>query len=183
MPISRVDENCPPKLQVTSGLRQRGMTTVLACTLWIQLHVVTLSLLNETFQLSSKFKALGNMAAFSLNQNLFTIFLLDQMLKNLPAMQETQVLSLTREDPLEKGMATDSCILAWRIPWTEESGSPCSCKEYDMTEQQTLLLCQFQVYSIVILYFCRLYSIISYYKIITIIPCAIQYPCLSRCTC
>ena len=63
------------------------------------------------------------------------------MLKNLPAMQETQVLSLTREDPLEKGMATDSCILAWRIPWTEESGSPWSCKEYDMTEQQTLLLC------------------------------------------
>ena len=41
------------------------------------------------------------------------------MVKNLPAMQETQVGSLHREDPLEKGMATHSSILAWRIPWTE----------------------------------------------------------------
>ena len=45
-----------------------------------------------------------------------------QRVKNLPAMQETQVQSLGREDPLEKGMATNSCILAWRIPWTEEPG-------------------------------------------------------------
>ena len=37
-------------------------------------------------------------------------------------MQETQVLSLGQEDPLEKGMANDSSILAWRIPWTEEPG-------------------------------------------------------------
>ena len=44
------------------------------------------------------------------------------MVKNLPAMQEIQVLSLGWEDPLEKGMATHSSILAWRIPWTEESG-------------------------------------------------------------
>ena len=43
--------------------------------------------------------------------------------KNLPAMPETWVLSLGREDPLEKGMATHSIILAWRIPWTEEPGS------------------------------------------------------------
>ena len=42
------------------------------------------------------------------------------MVKNLPAMQETQVRSLGREDPLEKGTATHSSILAWRIPWTEE---------------------------------------------------------------
>ena len=40
----------------------------------------------------------------------------------LPAVQETQALSLGREDPLEEGMATYSCILAWRIPWTEETG-------------------------------------------------------------
>ena len=40
--------------------------------------------------------------------------------KNLPAMQETWVQSLGREDPLEKGMATHFSILAWRIPWTEE---------------------------------------------------------------
>ena len=41
-----------------------------------------------------------------------------QMVKNLPAMQETQVQSLGWEDPLEKGMATHSIILAWRILWT-----------------------------------------------------------------
>ena len=42
--------------------------------------------------------------------------------KNLPAVQETHVWSLGREDPLEKGMTTHSSILAWRIPWTEEPG-------------------------------------------------------------
>ena len=45
-----------------------------------------------------------------------------QRLKHLPAMRETQVRSLGWEDPLEKEMATHSCILAWRIPWTEELG-------------------------------------------------------------
>ena len=44
------------------------------------------------------------------------------MVKNLPAMQETWVLSLGQEDPLEKERATHSSILAWRIPWTEEPG-------------------------------------------------------------
>ena len=43
-----------------------------------------------------------------------------QAVENLPAMQETQVLYLGQEDPLDKGMATHSSILAWRIPWTEE---------------------------------------------------------------
>ena len=43
-----------------------------------------------------------------------------QRVKNLPAMQETQVQSLGQEDPLEEGMATHSSTLAWRIPWTEE---------------------------------------------------------------
>ena len=43
-----------------------------------------------------------------------------QTVKNLPAMQEIQVLLLGREDPLEKEMVTLSSILAWRIPWTEE---------------------------------------------------------------
>ena len=46
------------------------------------------------------------------------VSLVAQMVKNLPAMQETQV----QEDPLEKEMATHSCILAWKIPWTEEPG-------------------------------------------------------------
>ena len=44
------------------------------------------------------------------------------MVKNLPAMQETLVQALAQEDLLEKGMATDSSILAWRIPWIEEPG-------------------------------------------------------------
>ena len=45
-----------------------------------------------------------------------------QMVKNLPAVQETQVPCLGQEDPPEKGMATHSSILVWRIPWTEEHG-------------------------------------------------------------
>ena len=58
--------------------------------------------------------------------------LLAQLVKNPPAMQETWVQSLAWEDPLEKGMATHSSILAWRIPWTVYS--PWGCKESDMTE-------------------------------------------------
>ena len=49
-------------------------------------------------------------------------FLVAQTVKNLPAMQETRVQSLGQEDPLEKGMATHSSVLAWEIPWTEEPG-------------------------------------------------------------
>ena len=45
-----------------------------------------------------------------------------QLVKNLPAMRETWVRSLVWEDPLEKGKATHSSILAWRMPWTEETG-------------------------------------------------------------
>ena len=48
--------------------------------------------------------------------------LVAQMVNNPPAIQETQVQSLGQEDPLEKGMATHSSILAWRIPWTEKVG-------------------------------------------------------------
>ena len=48
--------------------------------------------------------------------------LVAQTVKNLPARQETQVQSLGWKDPLEKGMATKSTILAWRIPWIEEPG-------------------------------------------------------------
>ena len=46
-----------------------------------------------------------------------------QIVTNQPAMKETLVCSLGQEDPLEKGMATHSSILAWRIPWTEEPGA------------------------------------------------------------
>ena len=62
------------------------------------------------------------------------------MLKNLLAMQETQVQSLGQADPLEKGMTTHSSILAWRIPRTEEPGgpSPWDHKESDTAEQLKL---------------------------------------------
>ena len=65
-----------------------------------------------------------------------------QSVKSLPAMWKTRVQSLGREDPLEKGTATHSSILAWRIPWTEEPGgySPWGHKESHTTEQLTLSL-------------------------------------------
>ena len=50
----------------------------------------------------------------------YWVFLVAQMIRNLPAMREPWIQSLGREDPLEKGMATHSSILAWRIPWTVE---------------------------------------------------------------
>ena len=55
------------------------------------------------------------------------------MVKNLPAMWETQVQSLGQEDPLEKETATHSSILALRIQWTEEP-RPWGCRELDTTE-------------------------------------------------
>ena len=68
--------------------------------------------------------------------------LVAQMVKSLPAVRETQVRSLGQEDPLEKEVATNSSILAWKIPWMEEPGklySPWGHKELDMTEQLHLL--------------------------------------------
>ena len=63
-----------------------------------------------------------------------------QTVKNLPAMQVTQVGSLGWEDPLEEETATHSSILTWRIPWTKKLQSPRGCKELDMIEQLTLSL-------------------------------------------
>ena len=62
--------------------------------------------------------------------------LVAQTIKNLPAMWETWVPSLGREDPLDKEMATHSSVLSWRIPWTEKpvNYSPRGHKELDMTE-------------------------------------------------
>ena len=58
------------------------------------------------------------------------------MVKNLPAVQETQIWSLGQEDPLEKEMATHPSIFAWRIPWTEEPGGlqPTGSQELDTSE-------------------------------------------------
>ena len=64
------------------------------------------------------------------------VSLVTQTIKNLPAMRDTHVRSMGQEDPLEKGMATHSSILAWRIPWTGEPGrhDPWGCKESDTTD-------------------------------------------------
>ena len=59
--------------------------------------------------------------------------LVAQTVKNLPAMQETPVRSLGQEDALEKGVATHSSILAWRIPWTEEPGGLPSTESQSQT--------------------------------------------------
>ena len=55
-----------------------------------------------------------------------------QMVKELPAMQEIQVQSLDQDDPVEKEMATQSNVLAWEIPWTEESGGLQSMGSQDL---------------------------------------------------
>ena len=64
-----------------------------------------------------------------------------QMIKNLPAIQKTQVCSIGQEEPLEKGMAIHSSILAWRIPWTEEPDGPqsrgCKVRHYQATNTFT----------------------------------------------
>ena len=73
---------------------------------------------------------------------LIWVSLVAQMVMSLLAVQEIWVQSLVQEDPLEKGVATHSSILAWRIPWTEDivGHSPWGCKESDMTEQVKLSL-------------------------------------------
>ena len=85
-----------------------------------------------------------------------------QMVKNPPAMQETQVQSLGQEDPLEKGITTHSRILAWRIPWTEEPNGLQSMGSQRVrhdwaTDTYTqyswfTMLCWFQVYNKVYTY-------------------------------
>ena len=65
--------------------------------------------------------------------------LVAQMVKRLSTMLETQVRSLGREDLLVKEMAIHSSTIAWKIPWTEEPGSPWGSKESDTTERLHLL--------------------------------------------
>ena len=65
--------------------------------------------------------------------NYFYASLVAQMVKNLPAVQENRVISLSQEDPLEKRMATHSSILAWRIPWTEKPGGLQSMESQSQT--------------------------------------------------
>ena len=93
--------------------------------------------------------------------------------KNLPAMQETQVWFLCREDPLEKGMATDSSILSWKIPWTEEPGGlVCGVAELDTTEwlnhHPTHTCVYVCAYIYIYIFFFRFLFTIGYYKILVI---------------
>ena len=60
-----------------------------------------------------------------------------QLVKNPPAMQETRILSLGWEDPMEEERTTHSSILAWRIPWTEEPGRLQSMASHDRTQLAT----------------------------------------------
>ena len=71
------------------------------------------------------------------------------MVKNLPAMQETQVHYLVCKDPLEKEMATHYSIFAWRIPWTEEPGQLQSMGSQKVTEQLAL-----ELYSLTLMHTC-----------------------------
>ena len=76
--------------------------------------------------------------------------LVSQMVKNLPTMWKTQIQSLGQKDPLGKGMATHSSILAWRIPWTEEPGGlPWGRKELDAAERLTFSLSRYTLFTIV----------------------------------
>ena len=63
-----------------------------------------------------------------------------QMVKNLSAVQEPQIQSLDKDDPLKKGMTTHSSILAWKIPWTEEFGGLQSIRSQRMGTTDKLTL-------------------------------------------
>ena len=72
----------------------------------------------------------------------------ESVVKNLPATQEIQVQSLGQEDPLQKEMATHSSVLAWEIPWTEETGglqSLGSQRVRDYTKSNTVLNSKYSV--------------------------------------
>ena len=92
--------------------------------LWSDSHLTTgkiIALPIQTF-VSKVMSLLFNMLSGLVITFLPWASLVAQRLKRLPGMQETQVQSLGREDPLEKEMATNSSFLAWKIPWMEEPG-------------------------------------------------------------
>ena len=92
---------------------------------------------------------------------IYLITLLAQLVKNLPAMQETCVWFLGWEDTLEKEMATHSSILAWRIPWTEKPGRRLNYYYYynNIIAQKSKKCWKFQLTMI------RILNFICYYKI------------------
>ena len=70
----------------------------------------------------ASYNSKGYVCHLLISSDIIWTSLVAHRLKHLPAMWETWVRSLGREDPLEKEMATHSSILAWRIPWTKEAG-------------------------------------------------------------
>ena len=86
--------------------------------------MTTLPSATESLSVSWLAKAVNSNCLDKISQGLPSSWdsLVAQLVKNLPAVWETWVLSLGWEDPLEKGMATHSSIPAWEIPWTEDSG-------------------------------------------------------------
>ena len=114
-----------------------------ASTIWVQPSPWTFSIFSYPSDLASlrTQKALCLSPAREAREDLVKfserISLVAQIVKSLPAMQETWVLSLGQEDLLEKEMATHYSILAWRIPWTEEPGEPQSMG----LQSRTLISC------------------------------------------
>ena len=94
-------------------------------TLWIILLFIFFSQVVPVLTISSSFRLAGTCVLPTYLLSRLRNFLASwvaQMVKNLPAMQETQVQYLGQDDPPEKGKDIHSSILAWRIPWTEEPG-------------------------------------------------------------
>ena len=123
-------------------------------TLWGPLHFLVIPMRLREVKQSAQCHTPGKWLKKNYSWNLFSlnsvylipsVFPVAHMVKNLPAMQETWVWSLGQEDLLEKGMATHSSILAWRIPWTEEPGELQSVGSqrvrHDWATNSTLLLC------------------------------------------
>ena len=129
---------------VSLFLHQSLMEQTQGC-LWFQAsnHHPT-SFLVSTFWISHSAVLASRTSWHWFSSSAPTASLVVHMVKNLPTMWETWVRFLGQEDPLEKGMATHSSILAWRIPRTEESYSSWGRKESDMTEWLTHLHSLFQ---------------------------------------
>ena len=92
-------------------------------TLVIRQVIILMFFFSQTIGVLEMFLKVWSINSFVFNWSIIDLgFLVAQMLKNLPAMQETLIWSMGWEDPLEKGMASHSSIPAWRIPWTQEPG-------------------------------------------------------------